>query len=184
MLAGLPRMRQGERVVHRTARVELRVTPAQRERCFGLLGSGGDLWAAVLELNALRRRRGDAPIVTDQDLCSELARSGPGCAGSLSSTGARTILRRYSDAWFAAAARRRAGDLRPHFPRGLGAEHPLTPRGWRSCTVELAGTCPARPGVTLQQVAMDHHRHLLGPWPAVARPEDLGESLDRDATAA
>ncbi len=104
-------------VVHRTARVELRVTAAQRERCFGLLRSGGDLWAAVLDLNALRRQRGDAPIVTYQDLCRELTRAGPGCAGALSSTGARSILRRYSDAWFAAAARRRAGDGRAHFPR-------------------------------------------------------------------
>jgi hypothetical protein len=64
-------------VLHRTARVELRVTAAQRERCFGLLRSGGDVWAAVLELNALRHRRGDAPVVSYQELCRELSRSGP-----------------------------------------------------------------------------------------------------------
>jgi len=58
------------------------VTPAQRERCFGLLCSGADLWAAVLELNALRRRRGHALIVTYQDLCRELTRAEPGIAGS------------------------------------------------------------------------------------------------------
>jgi transposase len=103
--------------VHRTARVELRVTRAQRDRCFGLLRAGGDLWAAVLELNTLRRRRGDAPIVTYQALCAELSLAGPGCVGELSVTGARSILRRYSDAWFCAAARRRKGDLRAHFPR-------------------------------------------------------------------
>ena len=171
-------------MVYRTARCGLRVTRGQRDRVFGLLRSAGDVWCCVLELNGWRRRRQAAPLAGYQELCRELAVSGPGTFGELGSAGARSVLRRYSDAWFAAAARRRAGDLRPHFPRGLGAEHPLTPRGWRSCTVELAGTCPARPGVTLQQVAMDHHRHLLGPWPAVARPEDLGESLDRDATAA
>ena len=100
-------------VVHRTARVELRVTAAQRERCFGLLRSGGDVWAAVLVLNALRHRRGDASVVSYQALCTELSRDGPGCAGELSATGARSILRRYSDAWFSANARRRGGMLRP-----------------------------------------------------------------------
>jgi hypothetical protein len=82
-----------------------------------LLRSGGDLWAAVLELNALRLRRGDAPIVSYQALCRELARAGPGCAGQLSTTGARSILRRYSDRWFCAAGRRRDGDARARFPR-------------------------------------------------------------------
>jgi IS605 OrfB family transposase len=71
----------------------------------------------VLELNALRRQRGDAPVVTYQDLCAELSRAGPGCAGELSTTGARSILRRYSDAWFCAAARRREGDQGTHSPR-------------------------------------------------------------------
>ena len=75
----------------RTARVELRGDAAQRQRCFGLLRSGGDLWAAVLELNALRRRRGAAPVVGYAALCRELARAEPGGAGELSSTGARTI---------------------------------------------------------------------------------------------
>jgi hypothetical protein len=31
--------------------------------------------------------------------------------------GARSVLRRYSDAWFAAAQRRRGGDQRTRFPR-------------------------------------------------------------------
>jgi hypothetical protein len=90
----VPRRPQESKVLHRTARVELRVTAAQRERCFALLRSGGDIWAAVLELNALRHRRGDAPVVTYQALCRELTGAGPGCAGELSVTGARSILRR------------------------------------------------------------------------------------------
>ncbi len=93
------------------------MTPAQRERCFALLRSGGDLWAAVLELNALRHRRGDAPVVGYQALCREVSAAGPGCAGELSSVGARSILRRYSDAWFNANAARRGGDAEARYPR-------------------------------------------------------------------
>jgi IS605 OrfB family transposase len=93
------------------------VTPSQRERCFAVLRAGGDLWAAVLELNALRQRRGDAPVVNYQALCRELSLAGPGCAGELSSVGARSILRRYSDAWFSANAARRSGDTSARYPR-------------------------------------------------------------------
>ena len=93
------------------------MTPAQRERCFALLRSGGDLWAAVLELNALRRGRGDAPVVSYQELCRELTRAGPGCVGELSAVGARSILRRYSDAWFNANAARRGGTASARYPR-------------------------------------------------------------------
>ncbi|TML42669.1 MAG: hypothetical protein E6G27_03610, partial [Actinobacteria bacterium] len=61
----MPRKRPADapRVVHRSARVALRATPAQGRRLWRLLVSGGDVWACVLELNALRRSRGDAPVV-------------------------------------------------------------------------------------------------------------------------
>jgi hypothetical protein len=49
-------------VVHRTARAGLRVTRAQRQRLLGLLVSGGDVWACVLEINAWRRARQDRPL--------------------------------------------------------------------------------------------------------------------------
>ncbi|WP_157411641.1 hypothetical protein, partial [Actinoplanes rectilineatus] len=75
-------------VVHRTARIGLRVTCAQRQRCFGLLRSAGDVWACVLEVNAWRLRRGDAPVAGYQQLCRLLAASGPGTFGELDSTGA------------------------------------------------------------------------------------------------
>jgi IS605 OrfB family transposase len=93
------------------------VTKAQRERCFALLRAGGDLWAAILELNSLRQRRGDAPVAGYQALCRELALAGPGCAGELSSVGARSILRRYSDAWFSTNAARRGGNRLARYPR-------------------------------------------------------------------
>ncbi len=75
------------------------------------------MWACVLELNAIRRRRSASPIVGYQALCRELAAAGPGCFGELSSVGARSVLRRYADAWFAAAKARRDGQSSARFPR-------------------------------------------------------------------
>jgi hypothetical protein len=104
-------------VVHRSARVGLRLTVGQRRRCFGLLRSAGDVWACVLEANWWRRRR-DAPLLVGyQQLCRELSAGGPGTFGELDTTGARSVLRRFSDAWFSAAKRRRAGDDKARFPR-------------------------------------------------------------------
>jgi hypothetical protein len=136
----MPRKRQEAEVLHRTARVELRVTATQRERCFALLRSGGDLWAAVLELDTLRHRRGDAPVVSYQALCRELSRAGPGCAGELSSVGARSILRRYSDSWFSANARRRGGDALAHYPR---RRRSLVPSRYYDGTFALDGRHPS-----------------------------------------
>jgi putative transposase len=112
-------------VVHRTARAGLRVTRGQRRRLLALLGSGGDVWACVLEINAWRRARQDRPLVSYQELCRELARAGPGTFGELDTAGARSVLRRYSDAWFATAKRRRSGDERARFPRRRRALVPL-----------------------------------------------------------
>ena len=74
----MPRRRspQSPEVVYRTARVGLRVTRAQRRRLVGLMVSAGDVWAAVLELNAWRRARQDRPLVGYLDLYRELAASG------------------------------------------------------------------------------------------------------------
>ncbi|WP_344511673.1 transposase [Dactylosporangium maewongense] len=115
----MPRRRDpaAARVVHRTCRVGLRVTRGQRERCFGLLRSAGDVWACVLEVNHWRWRHQAPPVVSYQALCRELSTAGPGTFGDLDTTGARSVLRRYSDAWFTAAKRRKAGDLSARFPR-------------------------------------------------------------------
>ena len=104
-------------MVCRTARAGLRVTRAQRRRLAGLLVSAGDVWACVLEVNAWRRAHQDAALASYQALCRELATAGPGTFGELDSIGARSVLRRYSDAWFAAAKRRKDGDARARFPR-------------------------------------------------------------------
>jgi IS605 OrfB family transposase len=104
-------------VVLRTARVGLRLTRAQRRRCFGLLLAAGDLWSCVLDMNRWRRQRGSAPMVNFQELCRELHAAGPGTFGELDSKGAEGVLRRFSDAWFSAAKRRKGGDMTARFPR-------------------------------------------------------------------
>jgi IS605 OrfB family transposase len=123
----VPRRRESSAppVVHRTARVALRVTAGQRRRLFGLLRSGGDVWAAVLELSGWRRRRGARPLAGYQELCRELAVAGEGTFGELSSVGARSVLRAYSDAWMTAARRRRAGEASVRFPRRRRALVPV-----------------------------------------------------------
>jgi transposase len=122
-------------MVYRTARVGMRVTAAQRRRLLRLLVSAGDVWACVLEVNAWRRARQDRPLAGYQALCRELALSGPGTFGELDSAGARSVLRRYCDAWFAAAKRRRDGDLSARFPRRRRA---LMPVRWYHGTFTLA----------------------------------------------
>jgi putative transposase len=121
-------------VVYRTARCGLRVTRGQRRRLFGLLRSAGDVWCCVLELNAWRRRRQDRPLASYRELCRELAASGPGTFGELDSAGARSVLRRYCDAWFAAAKRRKGGDLTARFPR---RRRGLVPVRWYAGTFTL-----------------------------------------------
>jgi hypothetical protein len=101
----------------RTARVGLCVTAGRRRRCFALLAGAGDVWAAVLDMNRWQRQRGLRPLVSYQRLCRELAAAGPGTFGELDSQGARSVLRRYSDAWFTAARRRAGGGWLVRFPR-------------------------------------------------------------------
>jgi IS605 OrfB family transposase len=155
----MPRRRspRSPKVVHRTARAGLRVTRGQRRRLLGLLVSGGDVWACVLELNAWRRARQDRPLFSYQELCRELAASGPGTFGELDSVGARSVLRRYSDAWFAAAQRRRSGDERARFPRRRRA---LVPLRWYHGTFTLTGRVlriPAARGRPPLWVRLDRH---------------------------
>ena len=123
-------------MVHRTARCGLRATAGQRRRLFGLLRSAADVWCCVLELNGWRRRRQDPPLAGYQELCRELARAGPGTFGELDTVGARSVLRRYSDAWFAAARRRKAKDISARFPRRRRA---LVPVRWYAGTFMLEG---------------------------------------------
>ncbi|GAB2814711.1 hypothetical protein GCM10022221_10740 [Actinocorallia aurea] len=113
------------RVVHRTARIGLRVTPGQRRRCFHQLLAAGDVWAACLDLNRWRRHRRLKPITSYQALCRELSAAGPGTFGELSTVGARSVLRRYSDAWFTTAKLRKNGQGKARYPRRKRALMPV-----------------------------------------------------------
>src|SRR5258708_24734767 len=123
-------------VVYRTARSGLRATRGQRRRLVGLLVAAGDLWACVLELSAWRRARQDPPLASYQELCRLLSASGPGTFGELDTEGARSVLRRYADAWFATAKRRREGDATARYPRRRRAMVPLR---WYHGTFTLDG---------------------------------------------
>ena len=152
-------------MVHRTARAGLRVTRAQRRRLTGLLVAAGDVWCCVLELNAWRRARQDRPLATFQELCRELAACGPGTFGELDAVGARSVLRRFSDAWFAAAKRRRDGDSAARYPR---RKRRMMPLRWYHGTFRLDGRVlrlPVARGCSPLLVRLD--RDL--PYP----PEDI-----------
>jgi hypothetical protein len=88
-----------------------------RRRCFGLLRSAEDVWACALEVTLVAVPPRRAPLAGYQDQCRKLAAAGPGTFGELDSVGARSVLRRYSDAWFSTVKRRRAGDVQVRFPR-------------------------------------------------------------------
>jgi IS605 OrfB family transposase len=170
-------------VVHRTARCGLRVTRRQRERVFGLLRSAGDVWCCVLELAAWRRCRQDPPLAGYQELYRELARSGPGTFGELDSAGARSVLRRYSDAWFATAKRRKNGDMSARYPRRRRA---LMPVRWHAGTFTLDGRrlrIPVARGCPPLEVRLDRDV----PYPAgQVRSVTLGYTAGRlyvDVTA-
>ena len=170
-------------MVYRTARCGLRVTRGQRDRVFGLLRSAGDVWCCVLELNGWRRRRQAAPLAGYQELCRELAVSGPGTFGELGSAGARSVLRRYSDAWFAAAMRRKGGDGSVRYPR---RRRGLVPVRWYAGTFALQGRVlkiPVAKGCPALLVRLD--RDLPYP-PGQVRSVTLGFDAGRlylDVTA-
>src|SRR6266508_4164955 len=110
------------RLVHRTARIRLRSTRRQNRRCYGLLRSAGDVWAWLLDSNRQRRQQGETAISNYQALCRQLTSVGP--FGELSVTGARSVLKRYSDAWFQAATRRGQAE-KAGFPRRKRALVPV-----------------------------------------------------------
>jgi putative transposase len=110
------------RLVHRTAHLRLRATRHQTDRCYKLLRAAGDLWAWLLDSNRQRLQQGEAPVANYQALCRQL--TSHSSFGELSMVGARSVLRRYSDAWFAAANRRRQGQ-QARFPRRKRALIPV-----------------------------------------------------------
>src|SRR5712691_11045644 len=101
------------RKVHRTARIALRTTRAQRRRSYGLLRSAGDVWAWVIDCNRALREWHCPQVANFSALCRELTGTS---FGELSRTSAEDVLKRYSVAFFEAAKRHTQG-LRAGFPR-------------------------------------------------------------------
>src|SRR5207244_4115150 len=60
------------RKVHRTARIALRSTPAQRRRCYGLLRCAGDAWAWVIDRNRRLTEQQRPRVANFSALCREL----------------------------------------------------------------------------------------------------------------
>lgn len=107
--------------VHRTARIRIRVTPAQRRRCLGLMVAAGDVWAMVLDCNRVLVSWRLAPIVGFQALCREITGM---TFGELARHCAEDVLKRYSHSWFEAAKRKSRGK-RAGFPRRRRRLYPV-----------------------------------------------------------
>lgn len=79
------------------------------------------MWAALIELNEHRFRRGARPLLNYQELCREVAGVR---VGELSVPALRSVLRRYADACMETARRKRRGE-RARYPRRRRARVPL-----------------------------------------------------------
>jgi IS605 OrfB family transposase len=142
------------RLVYRTAHIRLRLTRHQADRCYQLLRAAGDVWAWLLDTNRTRRQQGQPPITNYQALCRQL--TSRGCFGELSIVGARSVLRRYADAWHQTARRRRNGQ-QAGFPR---RKHALVPVRFYRGTFQLDG----------QRVRLRVARGCPELWVRLARP--------------
>ena len=155
------------RLVHRTTHIRLRLTRRQAHRCYGLLRSAGDVWAWLLDTNRQRRQQGEQPVNGYQAMCRELTRTGP--FGELSKVGARSVLKRYSDAWFQAAKRHKAGQQDAGFPRRKRA---LVPVRFYHGTFLLDGT----------RLRLPVARGRPELWVRLARPLPYPDSAVRSVT--
>jgi putative transposase len=112
------------------------------------------VWAWLLDTNRQRPQQGERPVTGYAALCRQLTWTGP--FGELSAVGARSVLRRYSDAWFQAAKRRKAGQ-HAGFPRRKRA---LVPVRFHNGTFSIKGRVVRLP-VAKGQPAL---------WVRLARP--------------
>jgi len=137
--------------------------------------AAGDLWAGLIDYNRGRLRRGAGPVADFVALCRELTGVR---VGELSRTSAEGVARRYSDAWFEANRRRRAGEV-ARYPRRKKALVPVrfragqfalngarvrlqTARGAPPLVVGLARALPYPPGeVRAVTLVMDAGRVVL-----------------------
>jgi len=92
------------RKVHRSARIALRTTGAQRRRCYGLLRNAGDVWAWVINCNWKLREWHCPEVANAPGLCRELTGTSFGSCRPL-----RTPPPRSESSW-PSKKRRRAAD--------------------------------------------------------------------------
>jgi Probable transposase len=88
------------------------------------------VWAALIDVNQARFRGHAKPIFGYQNWCHEIAGV---TVGELSVTAIRSVVRRYSDACFVTAARKRAGEHARYPRRKKG----LVPLRWSSGTFSI-----------------------------------------------
>src|SRR6266550_5144012 len=129
------------RKVHRTARIALRTTPAQRRRCYGLLRCAGDVWAWVIDRNRGLAEQHRPQVATFSALCRELTGTS---FGELSRTCAEGVLKNYSTAFFEAAKRRKAVSG-PGSPAASGHSSRFGSAGGASAPT-VPGSASASPG--------------------------------------
>jgi IS605 OrfB family transposase len=115
--------------------------------------AAGDVWAALIELNETRFHRRARPVFSYQELCREVAGVE---VGGLSVPALRSVLRRYSDACFETARRKRAGE-KARYPRRRRHSMPL--RYYRG-TFELSG----------QRLRLSMARGAAPLWLRLSRP--------------
>src|SRR2546428_12911329 len=94
------------RKVHRTARIALRTTRAQRRRCYGLLRNAGDVWAWVIDRNRGLAEQHHPKVASFSALCRELTGTS---FGELSRHCAEAGLKNYSIAIFEAGQSKKLG---------------------------------------------------------------------------
>jgi transposase len=164
------------RLVHRTAHIRLRLTRHRADRCYRLLRSAGDVWAWLLDLNRQRLQRADPPVTGYPARCREL--TAVGSFGELSVAGARSVLRRYADAWHEAAKRRTNGE-HARFPRRKRA---LVPVRFYHGTFLIEGQrvrLPVTAAIPVQRHDLDPARGagvdlgIIHPYGVVANGEGL-----------
>jgi len=166
-LRHVPRVRSNDAppVAYRTARIRLRLTPGQARRCWAMLRAGGDVWAALIELNSYRFRHGARPLLNYQELCREVAGVR---VGELSVPALRSVVRRYADACMETARRKRRGE-RARYPR---RRRQLVPLRYYAGTFELRG----------RRLRLSTARGTPALWLLLARPIPYGDEAVRSVT--
>ena len=105
--------------VVRTCHIALRLTQHQRERCFGLLRSAGDVWAWIIDSNRERWQQGERDVVSFQALCRALTQKGT--FGELPRHAAEQVLKQRSQRKHLVVL---PGSGLPVLTRGTGVAHP------------------------------------------------------------